>query len=300
MLGDHERREVAGRQRHAHMVERLGRDPYARRHVSALTGLPDIVEQGAEQEAVVIGSVRESTRRERVFVATSDQAAHLDEGRREMRVDREAVVRIALGTAADVSHAGMRVPITPRRSRASRAARPRLTRSDDPHERPPGAVGPRDRVGDRGHLERVEEPGVGPVARLSDRGERLQRLVRSGERLRRPGRHRCAPDGTGQDVLGDPADRPGVLEDRAHQPVLGDQAGFVSEPHRPGDGRLQFEGRRSPCVPVSNCRALRARVRNSSAASILLSLGRSQQGITGDGSRPAAPPGRRGVLRLRS
>ena len=44
MLGDHERREVAGRQRHAHMVERLGRDPYARRHVSALTGLPDIVE----------------------------------------------------------------------------------------------------------------------------------------------------------------------------------------------------------------------------------------------------------------
>ena len=45
--------------------------------------------------------MRESTRRERVFVATSDQAAHLDEGVVEMRADREAVVRIALGTAAD-------------------------------------------------------------------------------------------------------------------------------------------------------------------------------------------------------
>ena len=175
-----------------------------------------------------------------------------------MRVDREAVVRIALGTAADVSHAGSRVPITP--TRASRAARPAFTGSDDPHERP--RVRSVHATGAIGVTSRVEEPGVGPVARLSDRGERLQRLVRSGERLRRPGRHRCARrhgPGRSRRSSGPPgrARRPRISPSsairRGSSPNPIDRAtGGCSS--RAGDRRARAG---------LELRALRARVRNS-------------------------------------
>ena len=107
MLGDHERGEVARGPPHPHEVERLGGDARAGRHVAALARLADVVQQGPEQQAVAIGAVRQGARDERiVVVGRGEQAAHLDQRGREMGVDREAVVRVALGPASHVGPGG--------------------------------------------------------------------------------------------------------------------------------------------------------------------------------------------------
>ena len=78
-----------------------------------------------------------------------------------------------------------------------------------------------------------------------------------------------------------------MLEDRAHQTVFRDQAWLVTEAHRPGDRRLQLERQ---AVAVRSGLELQGA---ADPGQELLgsvgprSFGGAQQGITGDGRRPA-------------
>ena len=67
--------------------------------LAALAGLADVVEQRAEQQPVSIEGVGERGSRQGVVgVGRREQPAHL-ERRREMHIDRESMVRVALGSA---------------------------------------------------------------------------------------------------------------------------------------------------------------------------------------------------------
>ena len=225
VVRDHERRELAVVVVDAHRGELLGCDRRAERHVVALADLADVVQQRAQQQGV--GPL-----------LAAEQRPHVRGGARQMRVDREPVVRVALGPAPDVGPARQEplqqigaVEHVEHRDPVGAATEQREERLADRR-------GPGHRVGTR---RRRSRPGS---RRGSHRRHRRPPRGRAGRRRARP---RIAAGSTGwlQHASSGDGERrfhvARVLEQRPHQRIGRHEPRPVGEPEPCRERRLQLD-----------------------------------------------------------
>jgi len=96
VLGDHERRELGGVWLQVHRVELPAREVGPGRHVVTLPHLADVMQQGTEEQCVMVVDGRRELGGDRVGGRILEEPGHRREGAREVTVDREPVIGIAL------------------------------------------------------------------------------------------------------------------------------------------------------------------------------------------------------------
>ncbi len=239
VLGDEERGELPGPVGQPHPRERLARDPRPEGHVARAPGLADVVQQGPQPERVGVANRGDRLGHQRVDLALAgEQPVHPVQRGEQVRVDREAMVRIALGAAPD---GGPRREVADEQADAvERVERADPARSgrEQREERVANAVRPLDRVRDRHGRDQVQRRRPHHAARAGDLDERAEHALGGRVHLRRLRRR---PQITVEDGAGDVLHLAGVLEHAAHQPVHGREARLVLEAEVPRHLRLLLE-----------------------------------------------------------
>ena len=179
VIGHHRRRElrVIGLEPHRRQLRRGDLD--AERNVVAAPDLADVVQERAHEQRLGSANLGHRLALQRVLrVRRREQLGHGGGGREEVDVDREPVVRVALGPAPDARPARQVADQQPHAVQQVQHARPLRARPEQPVERVAHAVVPRHRVGHVGVCHGVHEVRRGDRVALGDRRERAQHARR--------------------------------------------------------------------------------------------------------------------------
>ena len=241
VLGDHEADEIAERRVGAHPIEDRPDDPRADRHVATLAVLPDVVQEGAQEEGIGIGDLLHRLGLDRIVggAVTREALRHRAEGARQVRVHREPVIRVTLRAAAHVGpfrdepgeHAEAVEDLERQRSSIPR---PEQTQEGPSHVRIPC-----DLRRDVELVDRIEERRRRLPAGFRLVRERIQHAGGRRRRRRRPDVPSPRRRSTTARRMNSTSSR--VLEQGPHEPVDRDQLRLVLEPHGRGDGGLVIE-----------------------------------------------------------
>ena len=241
---DHETDEIAVGRRHAHPIQDRRDHPRAHRDMTALAVLADVVQERPEEHGVAgpvpLGQLAHGLDLDGIVARAGapEEPAHRPERGREVCVDREAVVRVALWTTAHVRPLGHERGEDPQPIEDLEGRRPPVSGSEEPREPGTHVLIPLHHVRQFEIVDRVQQRRRGLPAGLGLGGQRLQHAGRGRRRRDRRGAVLVEPLDHGAEQELDVAR---VLEQGPHQPVDRDQPGLVGEPHRVRDRRLMIE-----------------------------------------------------------